>query len=499
MKAKLLALRENIARHLVDGSLRAHERDDDNGEQGSVVVFVVLSLICICVAYAAPLLWKMGAILWPTVGVLVFHYYLMKDAHEHKTTKWNEFLIAIRMDDTPFMYVFFWPFAIFVRCLWKQTFQQQLESSLFQRKYRAISSSCGHDGAVFAIRGITAQTLREAQKEGDRVKELPQEIVLNTRITATCGATAVVVASAPIRASAEPMPATNTVEVSSYGWATVTAERPTENKGEREDTQDLRHMRLRTIASMKPTHLSVFTELELAHFDRPHQDWFKQYYVSWKPDDTVTLSAGRLAVAPLWMTPPPFLLETVNYQRLPYSFIGYGIDADVRRGKWRLITDITGTTGLKFDDEGQFSRAEVHGRLEYKQNNMMTYAMSGQASRDFVRGSLDFCTHTTWTETKGALYYAENSVAGNTTETVGGYVYAGVRPIPKFKQVELHAQADYQWTRDQTPTAPWILTGGARMLLKEGKYSFTADYQHVPGVASGKDTGTLLLRAQVRF
>jgi hypothetical protein len=440
---------------------------------------------------------------WPFIGIACIIHRLFAEAEYYKSSWWTEFVMACKLNDF-FMCLYIWPFQIW-RCFKKEcdpnsTFRAELHDQLWHRKYRTIRMSAGHDNAVFTLRDMGKQLVEETKEQSDELKQIPVHIALSAKTSAACGATAVVVATTPVASAGDVPKTTNAIiEVSSYGWVTGVAQRPIENKGEREDTEELRHARLRTIVKSKPLNLQLFTEIDGAQLQEPRQDWFKQYYLSWKPEEHTTLSIGRLAVAPLWMVPPPFLLESVSYPRLPYSFIGYGIDADMRRGNWRVIADITGTTGLKFTDEGQFSRPEGHLRVEYGRSPACVYAVSGQTSEDFIRTSLDVnIKPTPWMDLKGATYHSRARSPDSWTESTGGYAYIGLRPIQSLPQVEVHGQADYQYSREGVAN-PLILTAGARVLFNKGKQSVTLDYQHADGVGSARDTGTLQLRLQTRF
>jgi hypothetical protein len=505
MKNWMLAFRERIAKNIVDGILDNADRDDyssENQEPGAGI-FIAAVLINICVAFSDSLTCQIIACMWPVMGLMHLHYELMADARTYNSTKWTELLIAMKVDSNLFSCVYLWPFRMVLRlCDWGHvTFRDQLEDQTYRRKYRRIAGTCGHDSAIDAIRYCSKNEIKASEIESERARRIPQDIAIGAKTSYACGATAVTLVTTPALAQETPK-ATNAIEMSSYGWVAGVAQRPIENKGVRENQLDLRHARLRTTVTAKPLNLGLYTEMDGALLQEPRQDWLKQYYLTWKPADHVTLNAGRMATAPVWMSPPPFLHEPVNYPRTPYPVFAYALEADVRRGSWRAIADVTGKSGLKFSDEEQFSRLEGAFRVEYAATKKLTVAITAQASDEFIRSSFDFTLKPAgWMDVRGAVYTARNEVPETSTATTtdGSYLFTAVRPLSRFPALDLHGQVDYLQTRHAPRAAPWALTGGARILLNNGKQSVTADYQHVPGVDGGKDTGTLLVRLQTRF
>lgn len=452
------------------------------------------ALCCIKAIYP----YNMFAILWLAGGVLWFWAKLGRDAHKFNSDRWTEFMMALQIWDNCLATLYLWPMdMIFCLCNWGpcSSFRGILEDEIYRETMATIAPTSGRDNAIFEWRHSCAASIKETKLFSKRTKQIPQELVVNSKASYACGATAITLVTAPTLA-AQGNTTNRSVEVSSYGWVTGVAKFPTEGK----ELNELRHARLRTTFTVSALKLGLFTEIDGAQLQVPYQDWCKQYFLFRKFGDSLTVNVGRMAVSPIYMTPPPFLLETVNFPRTPWSVFAHAIEADAKIGPMRVIADISGKSGLHFDDPGQFSRIEGSARIQYALKKQYTVSVTGQASEDFARYSLDFVAKPVqWLDVKGACYQAHNGLQTRATVTQGAFGYVGTRPFSKCKGLELHGQVDYQDTLGRPPKSPFIWTGGARLLMKDGKYSATADYQEVPGFGTTSSSGALFVRLQVRF
>lgn len=443
------------------------------------------------------------AIAWPIIGLAWFWKKLSRGARKYQSDLWTEFVFALKTSDGCFMAIYVWPLDMLVTLTeWGpfSSFRTALEHEIFESKMLEIAPVAGRDSAIFASRDSYSFQVKEAVRTGAQLKELPDNVAIGAKTSCAYGSAMMTLAAAPAMAAEKTAPENNQrVNITAYGWVSGVAQRPIDDSTTASAT-DLRFARVRSIFTDTPSKTMIFTEADMAQLQYPGHDWAKQYFVSVKPTKTVTLSAGRMAISPVWMTPPPFLLETVNYPRAPFSIFAYAAQADVQIGQLRIIADVSGKTGLRFDEGGQFDRIEGSFRIENKLSAIATLAATAQTSDQFTRGALDFTlSPAPWCDTKGAIYWADNVTKTGHTLTQGGYLYVGFRPFEQLRQLELHGQADYQQTSGRPSTTPWILSAGARMQFDKGKHSATIDFQRTPGVNGHRDAHAVLLRLQTRF
>lgn len=449
----------------------------------------------------APFPYKLVGIIWPAIGIAWLLTKLDRNAHKYTSDRWTEFLVAFKTDDGIFTCLYMWPLDMLLSLTGfgpQGSFREQLEHDVFNQCYVGVSSSHGHDSAVFASRRIFKTRMRETEELSVRTKQLPGEISADARTACVCGATVVTLASTSATATEAPLAqaiGTNP-PMKVTGWVSVVSQQ----KQETDDKTDLKFARVRISSSGDKLIPGFFTEFDGAQLSQSGSDWIKQYYLTSKVSDALTINAGRMAVAPVWMLPPPFLAETINYPRIPYSFYAYALQADAKMGSWRVLADISGKGGLRFNDGDQFDRIEGSVRVEHRLARSLTLSVTAQTSADFVRESVDIVLKPhERVDVKGAFYAAnEHSILGRTS-AYGGYLYAGIRPFEGVPGLELHGQADFRTRFGSPATDPVILTAGMRLLLNKGSQSLTADYQLIPSHSGKPDSGTLFLRAQTRF
>lgn len=447
----------------------------------------------------APFPYNAIGIIWPTIGITWFITKLAANARTYNSNKWTELLIALRTQSGIFMPIYFWPLDMllsltgFGPC---QSFRDTLEHDVLDECYRDIASTHGHDAAIFASRDISKCKIRETEKFSDRTRRLPVEIGYEARTACACGATVVTMATTSASAAdASPTTKVAPSSLNTYGWVTVVSQQPTTG----DERTDLRFARVRVTASPTDWRPGFFAEFDGAQLSQPGQDWIKQYYLVTKVGNT-TINIGRMAVSPIWMLPPPFLLETINYPRTPFVPLAYAAQADTEIGSWRIFADISGRSGLQFNDDEQFDRIETSTRIERSFGPSLTMSLTAQASSDFVRESLDFSAKPhEQVDMRGALYLAHENLTGDSIMAQGGYLYVGLRPFKMYKGLEFHGQLDFQKKFGAPANNPLIMSAGVRLLFNKGKQSLTADYQHLPTYDSKPSSGTLLIRAQTRF
>lgn len=480
-----------------DSNYRQPSRNEGLPYSGRILTTCILILV----AYSGTWPYNHIAMMWPIIGLIWLWEKLGRDARKYQSDRWTEYAFALKTSDACIMAIFGWPLDMLVTLTnWGPTsFRELLEHEILDYKLWEIAPTHGRDSAIFAARDIFSLRTQRAIKEGERLKKLPDEVALGAKTGCAYGSAMMTLASAPVMAAEKPSTNEQRLDITAYGWVSGVAQRPIGNSTTA-STNDLRFARIRTILTDTQSKTVVFTEVDMAPLQHPGHDWAKQYFVSLKPTETLTLSVGRMAVSPVWMIPPPFLLETVNSPRAPFSIFAYAAQADAQIGQWRVLADVSGKTGLRFDESGQFDRIETNFRIENKLSPTCTLAATAQMSDHFSRGALDFTLKPTpWLDTKGAIYWADNINKTTHTLTQGGYLYAGFRPIAEVPQLEFHSQADYQQALGRPATTPWILSAGARMQIDKGKHSATIDFQQTPGVNGRKDANALLLRFQTRF
>lgn len=208
-------------------------------------------------------------------------------------------------------------------------------------------------------------------------------------------------------------------------------------------------------------HWEAFLDLDLAQVDNDHGNWLREINASYylDPDDgeadpqSWKLTVGRIFVAAGNVTPPPFLIETVNYpQSDHFSAYAWGLQVSGKWDGWNLSADVTGASGLTFDapEALNFDRPEASLRLE-KLSETWSLAGSLQLSTDFQRYSIDGSfTPNKQVTLRGALYY-ERLTDDTASNHFGGYGLVAYRPA---KWLELHGMLDHSQALPKT----WVET-----------------------------------------
>ena len=152
--------------------------------------------------------------------------------------------------------------------------------------------------------------------------------------------------------------------------------------------------RLRFHLDDKGSPFSSFVELDVSGEDGEMDDlresnWLHQMKLAYKPGDT-KVTVGRIFVPGGLATYWPGGISTARYPgAYPFAAYAYGAEAEKDFGEWNVGTSLSGQSGLKFDDGGQFDRAEVTARAKRPFENGF-YALGVQGSDQFVRSGVDF-------------------------------------------------------------------------------------------------------------
>ncbi|HXK40091.1 MAG TPA: hypothetical protein VJ837_04635 [Candidatus Paceibacterota bacterium] len=176
-------------------------------------------------------------------------------------------------------------------------------------------------------------------------------------------------------------------------------------------------------------------------------------------------------------TPPPFLLRTVEYAgALPFKAFAYGVQWQAKRGEWWLSADLTGDSGLDFDD-ARFTRLEGGLRVT-RATEVGTFGLTGQVSDEFVRAGLDYNTDPS--KDLGAwlgLYYNDHAPARQVT----GLALVSYQLVPR-----LRPHLMYDWR----PAGNEEVTAGAELQATD-RVRLVGDYE--------VESGRFLLRTQFKF
>lgn len=447
------------------------------------------------------------AILWPIVGLCWLHTRLGIEARHYNSDRWTEFLFAFKTFDELVMTVYVWPLSMFTTLLMNRehsSFRGTLEDEIFRDMMWEIPS---HDTAVFASRDQFAYETASTLATSERTKQLPSVLAHETKLAGACGATVVTLATTAASASAAPTTSSSPsmssstnadITMSSYGWITGVSSNP--DHGASQET--LRHARVRVTIADASLHIGIFADADVNQLQTKDSDWLKQCYLTYT-DKELTFRAGRMLTASGYSIPAPHAIETINYARLPFTYGGYALQADLNHGPWHLIADVSGRTDLMFWQHNQFDQLEMSGRIERKLNAKCTVALTGQAGESFTRTAFDVGSHpTAWLDVRGMAYYGTKTGTHGASDvtTAGLTSYVAVRPLMKLvPQLELHGQADAQESWNSTVKQPLILTGGIRYMAPGNKWSATADYQAGFGARHAGDANGLFLKLQTKF
>ncbi len=254
-------------------------------------------------------------------------------------------------------------------------------------------------------------------------------------------------------------------------------------------------------------------------------NWLREVWVKYKVNDNWSLKAGRIFLAAGNSTPDAYSLRTVAYpSSMTFPCYAYGAQVEGQLSESvSLVFDVTGRSGLAFDDDHSFDRIELSAMLRQQfgekgkpgSGNIAGYT---QLCQDFQR----FGVSTAWQPDNhwnlmGALCYTRYESI-EVSDQFGGYVQVAYRATP---WLELHSQVDYlgdisktyeetntKFDREsgqfktetveiQTSDAKRVYwTNGVRLMDKKDRCSLTLDYETV---VDGPEDNRLLAKAQFKF
>jgi hypothetical protein len=244
--------------------------------------------------------------------------------------------------------------------------------------------------------------------------------------------------------------------------------------------------RLKIESALKETPFKVTYEIEAVDLDDPDKNWLRQAMLSYKLNDEWSIRAGRLFLAAGYITPAPSGLETVLYPRTPFNCYAYGVQLmSTSKGNFGVIVDLTGKSGLSFNDGDNWDRLESSIRFTEKFTENLSYSVTFQLSDELMAASFDSEYRIGKLLLRGAAYSMCPKDADAYTK--GFYAYGGYEI---FRRFEVHGQVDRQIGENN------IWTIGARIWTPNNRVSFTADYEMVDGQ---HDDNRVVARAQVRF
>lgn len=462
--------------------LSAPHLTEDDHENQKPFVYLLLIAWALCPIRVS---WPLYS--WIFLGLLVFFWKLSWIVRNLKLDWKEEFYLALKT-----------PFDGFFGCIAGWPFE--LASFAFTRKYSsfAFSYEMREGNRIYEhliLEGVNRQTVRDSIGEDSRralkfereraaqfkktIEDVPAAVEGRAKGAYACGliATALAGAATPTQAQT---PRTN-AGTSLYGWITLVGHSDVEK-----DEVTLRHVRIRPTLTFTPD-LWAFGDLEMREIQPSGQNWMKQAWIGYSPDHDTTIRVGRLALTPIAVVPPPFLLETVNFPRLPYNFFAYGLQAERKMGAWKIAADVSGRSGRGFQSEGQFSNPEASLRIEHNFPRNVRLAFETQAGEDSVVTGLDWHWNRKGLRSKGAAYMSEK----NSERIAGGYTYFGIEP---HRSIEIFAQFDAEKRTSRDPN--FIISSGITLKADKRKSTLTLGHEWRP---DGRREGTLLLKAQLVF
>lgn len=203
-------------------------------------------------------------------------------------------------------------------------------------------------------------------------------------------------------------------------------------------------------------------ELELAESRMHNGNWIQELSIGYKVNEEWSIRLGRLSTAGIILTPPPWLLQTARYPRVPVGIYGWGGQMQYNRDRWTATLDVTGNTGTSFQSKNAFDRIETGLRLEYKATEELSVAAN--AAYDFRDRELFGAVDVNFKKERFDAHlvgYATNN------DVLGGFLYAGYQVTD---HLELHGMVDMQ-RNERTST-----TAGIR--YSWGSNDVTADWSH---------------------
>ncbi len=457
-----------------------HDPTHDFMGKVSILGFIVF-WVCL------PWEWSWPIYMWLLSGAATNCFKLWNICANNPQLNWKEELwIALRTPDAGFFVdLLSWPiswiaFAFKRECTpysvdFKMRVGNKIHRESNQRQYERWMNEKAHD--QFQTEIMRAKIFRQ------HLDEAPETIEAGVRTAYACGmiTTAVVGTTSSAKAQSKD----TTLKLGMTGWVTVAGEiSPAPGK----ETPDLlRHVRLRPTADFGKS-FSFYGDIELVDFNTYRPNWLKEAWIQYSPSSAWSIRAGRLALTPIRLTPPPFMLETINFPRLPYHIFAYGIQGRYTTGKFTLLADVSGVSGLNFDAQNQFDGIETSGRMEYSATSALKFGGQIQLGGEFTAGGIDWnWKPAPWATLKGAAYLAN----APEKETRGGYVYLGIEPC---KEVEIYGQFDVQEVNRSTST---ITSCGVTLKSPERRQAVTIGCENYrDNISSGT---SVFFKAQVRF
>lgn len=272
---------------------------------------------------------------------------------------------------------------------------------------------------------------------------------------------------------------TGSVKTDVFGWSWTTYN---------SNTDEISHdqLRLRGIIRDDASPWGGYFDLQLKDPGDRETNPLQQLWLSYDVADDWQLRLGRVFTAAAYITPPPLRLETARYPRHPMDAYNYGLQLAGSRGKWGVIADIGGASGLLYDESDQFRRVELSTAVNYSFTEKTDVRFITQLSKDFSRLSLDFGYRPTDRDLlKGAVYSADEDLE---EDTQGSYVFyeRSLHPL-----LALHTQVDRRFAASGNST---IWTNGFRLIFWEESISLTVDHQTLFG--HGSDVTFVRLRTR---
>ena len=255
------------------------------------------------------------------------------------------------------------------------------------------------------------------------------------------------------------------------------------------NTDEISHnmLRVRGIITNEASPWGGFFDLQLKDPGDRETNPVQELRLSYDVADDWQLRLGRLFTAAGYITPVSFRLETSRYPRHPMAPYVYGLQLAGSKGKWRVIADIGGASGLLYDESDQFRRIEFSTAVRYSFTGKTDVSFISQLSKDFSRISLAFDYRPTHRDFfKGAIYSADEDLKESAN---GGYVFYE-RSL--FPFLAIHTQVD---RRNATSGGSTIWTNGFRLIAWEEGISLTFD--HLTKFGDGDDVS--LIRLRLRF
>lgn len=265
-----------------------------------------------------------------------------------------------------------------------------------------------------------------------------------------------------------------------FGWSWSTY-----NSNTDEISLDL--LRVRGIITDEASPWGGFFDFQLKDPGDRETNPLQEFRLSYDVADDWQLRLGRLFTAAGYITPVSFQLETSRYPRHPMAPYIYGLQLAGTTGKWRVIADIGGASGLLYDEPDQFRRIEFSTAVRYSFTEKTDVSFITQLSKDFSRISLDFGYRPTYRDYfKGAIYSADEDLKESAN---GGYVFYE-RLLYPF--LAIHTQVDQRNAASGDST---IWTNGFRLIAWDEGVSLTFDHE----TRSGDGDDTSLIRLRLRF